>query len=122
MLYGSLAMSGTISFLSHSQATSNNFAISASPRLRNHKNAMCYNLLGNISHAKTYPGFLNISLSIFIAHQLIHISNFSICHFHCTICVKKLLNEKICCKWDTNPHLQCEQLLTQKPKIITISP
>jgi len=56
---------------------------------------MHYSLFGNVSCAKTYPGILNISLNISIAHQSIDISKFNVCHLHYIIRVKKLLNEKI---------------------------
>jgi len=49
---------------------------------RSHKSAMHYSLFGNLSHAKTYPGILNISLGTSIAHQLLDILKFSICHLH----------------------------------------
>jgi len=39
------------------------------------KSATRYSLYGNHSHAKTYPGILNISLSISTAQQLIDILN-----------------------------------------------
>jgi len=56
---------------------------------------MHYSLFGNVSSSKIYPGILNISLSISIAHQSIDILKFSVCHLHQIMCIKKLLNEKI---------------------------
>ena len=84
----------------------------AAHRPRSHKSVTRYSLFGNLSRAKTYPGILNISLSISIAHQLIDILKFNVCHFHYnSVCIKKLLNKIFCFKWDSNLHLQCEQLL-----------
>ena len=83
---GSLAMYVILQkfcFLSHLQAADNNFSISGSPRtLKSNKNAICNRLFGCVSHTKTYPGIFDISVSICIAHQLIDISKFSVCHFH----------------------------------------
>jgi len=49
---------------------------------KSHKSATHYSLFGNVSHAKTHPGILNISLSISIANQSIDISKFSVRHLH----------------------------------------
>jgi len=38
---------------------------------RSHKSVMFYSLFNNVCHTKIYPGVLNISLSISIAHQSI---------------------------------------------------
>jgi len=84
-------------FVSRSQVTGNNFAISGISRLKSHKGVTHYSLLGNVSHTKTYPGILNISLSISIVHQSIDISKFSVCHLHYipVMCVKNYLTEKL---------------------------
>jgi len=58
---------------------------------RSHKNVMPYSLFGNVSRTKTYPGILNILLSISIAHQSIDILKFCVCHLRV---FKKLLHEK----------------------------
>jgi len=57
-----------------SWATNNTFTISDS--------VMRYSLFGNVSHAETDPGILNVSVSISIAHQLIDTSKFNVCHFY----------------------------------------
>jgi len=49
---------------------------------RNHKNVLHYSLFGDVFHAKTYPGVLNISMSISTAHQSIDILKVSVSHFH----------------------------------------
>jgi len=57
MLNGSLAMYVTFQkfhFLSHLQATGNNFVSLAAQDPRNHKSAMHYSLFGNVSCAG-YP-------------------------------------------------------------------
>jgi len=54
---------------------------------------------------KTHPGFFNTSVSISIAHQLIDILKFSVCHFHYIMRVKSS-EWKNCFKWDSNLHLQ----------------
>jgi len=58
------------------------------PKIKNHKSAMCYNLFGNVSHAKTHPGILNIikSVSICIAAQSFDILKFSVCHSLYNVC------------------------------------
>ena len=84
ILNASLAMSVTYQkfcFLSrHSQATSNIFFTAAHDSW-SHKSVMHYSLFGNVSNAKIYPGILDISVSISIAHQSIDISEFHVCHF-----------------------------------------
>jgi len=77
----------------------------------------CYSLFGNVSHAKVYPGVLNISLSISIV-QSIDISKFSVCHFHYITCVEKLLNKKLGLKPMSSEWTAAVLPLTQKPKSI----
>jgi len=55
---------------------------------------ICYSLFGNVSHAKTYPGILNISLSISVAHQSIDISKVSVYHLHYIMHVKIIIERK----------------------------
>jgi len=59
---------------------------------KSHKSVMHYSLFGNLSRTKTYPGILNISLSIFIAHQLIDILKFSVCHPQASLYNARLKN------------------------------
>jgi len=68
---------------------------------------MCFSVFGNVSCAKTYPGILNISVSVSIAYQSIDILNFS--------------NEKFGFEPTTPVWSAAVLPLRQKPKIITLT-
>jgi len=72
MLNGALAMSVSFlkfRFLTACKLQATILPFQAAHRPRSHKSAKRYSLFGNCYRAKTYPGILNILLSISIAHQ-----------------------------------------------------
>jgi len=69
-----------------------------------------------------YPGILNISVSISIAHQSIDILKFIFCHFHYMANTrKKLSNGKNQFKPSSPEWTAAVLPVTQKPKTITSS-